>query len=243
MKNSEQEFSSEIARREESLRKHIIQIYNYIAAALVLTGSVAMFTAGFKEMITSLYLIVDDQIVGFSTLGWVVVMAPIGIALTFSFRLTKMTAITVQVLFWSYSILLGLSLSLVFLTYTGESIASIFFITAFIFVWMSFYGYTTKVDLTSLGSFLIMALIGVLITSLVSIFLQSSRFNFILSIIGVLVFIGLTAFDTQRIKALYNESDTEMMKKISIIGALTLYLDFINIFMHLLQLFGKKRER
>jgi len=246
LENSAQRFSSDRVGREESLRNYMIQVYNYMASALVLTGSIAIFTASFKEIIASIYLIVDNQVIGLSTLGWVVVMAPIGIALVFSFKLNKMTAATAQFLFWTYSILLGFSLSLVFLTYTDENIASIFFITAIIFSGMSIYGYTTKADLTSLGSFLIMALIGILISSLVNIFFHNSLFNFILSIVGVFVFIGLTAFDTQRLKNmyhLYSYNNSEIEDKIIIIGALTLYLDFINIFVHLLQLFGKRKGR
>lgn len=227
-------------------RSYILQVYNYMTLALLLTGLIAMLTVSSKALMNVMYTVRDEQVVGFSSFGWLVSLAPIGIALTFSLSLPRMSIITAQVLFWTYSILMGLSLSSIFLIYTGESIASVFFITATIFGGMSLYGYTTEKDLTSLGSFLIMGLIGVIAASLVNLFLRSTALNFALSLISVLIFTGLTAFDVQRIKSVYSVygiNDKEASTKISIIGALTLYLDFINIFVHLLQLFGKRREQ
>jgi FtsH-binding integral membrane protein len=256
MQYSQQGHSTRTISYDESLRGYMIRIYNYMSAALILTGSVAMLTAYSKNLITRLYLVSHNQVAEFSTFGWIVVMAPIGIALVFSFRLAKLKVVTAQIFFWTYAILLGLSLSLVCLIYAGENIAGIFFTTACIFGGMSLYGYATKADLTSLGAFLIMGLIGTLIASLVNLFFQSSWFNFISSVISVFVFVGLTAFDTQRIKAMhqiYNysngeiaakiDSNGEMAKKIVIISALILYLDFVNIFIHLVRLFSRKKGR
>ena len=153
-----------------------------------------------------------------------------------------MQASTAQALFWVFSGLMGLSLASFFIVYTGTSIARVFFISASVFAAMSLYGYTTKRDLSGFGSFLIMGLIGIVIASLVNLFLQSSAMHFVISVIGVLVFTGLTAYDTQKIKSIYLESDgAEVSQKKAIMGALNLYLDFINLFIMLLHLFGERR--
>lgn len=230
---------------DANLRSYMVGIYSYMSAALGLTGLVAIFSAYSQTIIDLLYIVTDKQLVGLSPFGWIVAIAPIGISLIFSSGLNKMNILTVQMLFWLYSILLGLSLSSIFLIYTGESIANIFFITAITFGSMSLYGYTTKADLTSLGSFLFMGLIGLIITTLVNLFLKNSGLTFAISIIGVFIFIGLTAFDTQRIKNIYfvaETNDNELIAKVTIISALVLYLDFINMFMYLLQLFGKRKK-
>jgi FtsH-binding integral membrane protein len=159
-----------------------------------------------------------------------------------SFGLAKMRASKAQTLFWVFAALMGASLSSIFMVYVGASIARVFFITAGTFAAMSLYGYTTKTDLSKLGSFLMMGLIGIIIASIVNIFLKSSQMEFIISIIGVLIFVGLTAYDTQKIKDIYYDGgDSEVMAKKSIMGALTLYLDFINLFIMLLRLFGQRR--
>ena len=157
--------------------------------------------------------------------------------------LDRMQASTAQLLFWIYAAVMGLSLGGIFLVYTGTSIARVFFITAATYGAMSLYGYTTKTDLSGFGSFLLMGLIGIIIASLVNLFIGSNTLQFVISIIGVIVFVGLTAYDTQRIKEMYLESDTaEVADKKAVLGALALYLDFINLFMMLLQLFGQRRE-
>tara|TARA_B100000686_G_C16508559_1_gene820881 strand:- start:442 stop:924 length:483 start_codon:yes stop_codon:yes gene_type:complete len=159
-----------------------------------------------------------------------------------SFGINKMSAVKAQTVFWVFAALMGLSLSWILLVYTGVSVARVFFITSATFGAMSIYGYTTKRDLTKLGSFLIMGLIGIIIASLVNIFLKSSMMYFVISILGVLIFVGLTAYDTQKIKNMYSASDTgELIGKKAIMGALTLYLDFINLFIMLLRLFGQRR--
>ena len=159
-----------------------------------------------------------------------------------SFGINKMSASKAQTVFWVFAALMGLSLSWILLVYTGASVARVFFITSATFGAMSLYGYTTKRDLTKFGSFLMMGLIGIIIASLVNIFLKSSMMYFVISILGVLIFVGLTAYDTQKIKNMYVASDTgELMGKKAVMGALTRYLDFINLFIMLLRLFGQRR--
>jgi FtsH-binding integral membrane protein len=170
-------------------------------------------------------------------------LAPLGFVLALSFGIQRMSTETAMALFWIYAAVMGLSLGSIFLVFTGESIARVFFITAATYGAMSLYGYTTRSDLSRFGAFLLMGLIGVVIASLVNIFAGSSALQFAISIIGVIVFVGLTAYDTQRIKQMYLESDTaEIAGKKAVIGALALYLDFINLFMIFLQLFGHRRE-
>ena len=173
---------------------------------------------------------------------WVVMLAPLGVVFYMSFGIAKMSSSKAQAAFWVFAALMGASLSSIFLVYTGESITRVFFITAGTFAAMSIYGYTTKKDLTKLGSFLMMGLIGIIIASIVNIFMKSTMMYFVISIIGVLIFVGLTAYDTQKIKNMYLVSDSgEVMGKKAVMGALTLYLDFINLFIMLLRLFGQRR--
>jgi FtsH-binding integral membrane protein len=216
------------------LRQYMLQVYNYMASGIALTGIVAYLTAATPALFNAIFG---------TPLQWVVMLAPIGFALFFGMRIQHMKATTAQALFWVFAAVMGLSLATVFVVFTGESIARVFFITAATFGAMSLYGYTTKRDLSGMGSFLMMGLIGVVIASLVNLFIGSSALQFAISVIGVLVFVGLTAYDTQQIKEMYWEADDEeTYKKKSIMGALRLYLDFINLFMLLLQLFGQRRE-
>ncbi len=176
-----------------------------------------------------------------SPLKWVVIFAPLALVFLLSFRIDKMSVAAAQATFWIYAALVGLSLSVIFLVYTGQSITQVFFVTAASFGALSLYGYTTQRDLSAMGAFLIMGLFGVIIASLVNLFLQSSMLQMIVSIVGVLVFAGLTAWDTQRIKEMYLEADDEVVAgRKAVMGALALYLDFINLFMMLLQLFGRR---
>jgi uncharacterized protein len=216
---------------DEGLRKYMLSIYNYMASAVLLTGIVAVATAasGFAAAMVG------------SPLMWVVMLAPLGFVMAMSFGLNKMSQGTLNVLFWAYAAVMGLSLSTIFLVFTGESIAVTFFATAGAFAGLSLYGYTTKKNLSGMGSFLIMGVIGLLIAMVVNFFLQSSALNFVISGIGVLVFAGLTAYDTQRLKMQYEQlRGTEFMGKAVIMGALSLYLDFINMFMFLLQFLGNR---
>jgi FtsH-binding integral membrane protein len=211
----------------------MLRIYNYMASGLALTGIVAYVAAasGFYYTIAQTPLI------------WLVMLAPLGFVFALSAGLERMRASTAQALFWAFSAVMGLSLASVFLVFTGASIARVFFITAGTFAAMSLWGYTTKRDLSAMGSFLMMGLIGIVLASLVNLFLASSALQFAISVIGVVVFTGLTAWDTQRIKEMYWESDgPELAGKKAIMGALRLYLDFINLFTLLLQFMGTRRD-
>ena len=215
------------------LRQYMLRVYNFMAAGLGLTGLVA-----YAAVATGFY----QQIAG-TPLIWLVMLAPLGVVLFLSFRIERMSVGAAQATFWIYAALMGLSLAGIFLLYTGASIARVFFITAATFAAMSLYGYTTRRDLSQFGSFLFMGLIGIVLASLVNIFLGSSALQFAISVIGVIVFTGLTAWDTQRIKEIYLESDPgDVLTKKALMGALALYLDFINLFVMLLQLVGQRRE-
>ena len=215
------------------LRDYMLRVYNYMASGLALTGIVAYLAAasGFYMSIARTPLI------------WLVILAPLGLVMLMSFGVQKMQASTLQMVFWLYSGLMGLSLAMVFLVFTGTSIARVFFITAGTFAAMSLYGYTTRRDLSQFGSFLFMGLIGIIIASLVNMFVGSTALQFAISVIGVIVFVGLTAWDTQQIKEMYYEGDgAEIASKKAVMGALRLYLDFINLFMMLMQLMGTRRN-
>jgi len=219
---------------DEGLRKHMLRVYNYMGLGLVITGIVAFLVS----QTPALYVPI------FSTpLKWVVMLAPLAFVFFFSFRIHTMSAATAQLTFWAFAAVMGLSLSSVFLVFTGTSIARTFFITATMFGAMSLYGYTTKRDLSQFGSFLMMGLIGVIIASIVNIFLGSSALQFAISVIGVVVFVGLTAWDTQNIKEQYAENfDQESQQKLAVFGALSLYLNFVNLFQLLLSLTGQREE-
>lgn len=218
---------------DQGLRSHMLRVYNYMAAALGLTGLIAYFIGTTSAI---------NTLMANPVLFWVAALAPIALVFFLSFKIASMSLQTAQITFWIYAALMGVSLSSIFVVYAQESIAKVFFITAGTFAAMSIYGYTTKRDLTKMGSFLMMGLIGIILASIVNIFLKSSALGFAISIIGVLVFVGLTAYDTQKIKEMYieNEDGTIAGKK-AIMGALALYLDFINLFLMLLRLFGDRR--
>ena len=218
---------------DEGLRAYMLRVYNYMASGLLLTGIIAYVTASSPAMMNAIYG---------TPLQWVVILAPLGFVFFLSARIQKMSFSAAQTTYWIYAGMMGLALAYIFVVFTGASVARVFFITAGTFGAMSLYGYTTKRDLTKLGSFLFMGLIGIIIASVVNIFLQSTMMHFVISVIGVLVFVGLTAYDTQKIKEIYYEGDSsEVSGKKAIMGALRLYLDFINLFIMLLQLFGDRR--
>ncbi|WP_442861914.1 Bax inhibitor-1/YccA family protein [Burkholderia sp. WTPI3] len=215
------------------LRQYVRRIYNYMAGGLALTGAVAYLGAS-----TGFYV----SIAG-TPLFWVVLLAPLALVMFLSFRIEHISSGAAQIGFWAYAALVGLSLSGIFLVYTGESIARVFFISAATFGATSLYGYTTRADLSRFGSFLFMGLIGIVIAGLVNLFLASSALQLVVSVIGVLVFTGLTAFDTQRIKRIYVAGEEgEIAGKKAIMGALALYLDFLNLFLMLMRLFGNRRS-
>jgi uncharacterized protein len=219
---------------DAGLRQYMLSIYNYMTVALVITGVVAFSVAQSPAALHAIFG---------TPLKWVVMLAPLGFVFLFSARIQSMTPSTAQLVFWAFAATMGLSMASIFLVFTGTSIARVFFITAATFCATSLYGYTTRTDLARFGSFLFMGLIGIVIASLVNIFLGSSALQFAISVIGVLVFTGLTAYDTQRLKELYADSyDRDGLTRIAIMGALQLYLDFINLFTFLLQLLGQNRD-
>ena len=238
---------------DEGLRSYMVKVYNLMALALVITGvaafgfaslavtsdpAAAVATLPNGKMLTDL-----GYAIYASPLRWVVMLAPLALVFFLSFRVHKMSVSAAQTTFWVYAALVGLSISSIFLRYTEASIVQTFFITAASFGALSLYGYTTKKDLSAMGSFLIMGLFGLIIASIVNIFLKSDGLSFAVSAIGVLIFAGLTAYDTQKIKEMYFEGDDVLVAgRKAIMGALTLYLDFLNLFMFLLQFLGNRNN-
>jgi uncharacterized protein len=229
---------------DAGLRAHMIRVYNYMTAGVALTGLVAWFTfsAAVTDVGGSLQLTAFGQAVFQSPLMWVLVLAPLGLVFALSFGINRLSAGTALMLFFVYAGLLGLSLASIFMVYTGASITRVFFIAAATFGAMSLWGYTTQRDLTGMGSFMFMGLIGIIIASLVNMFLKSSGLDWAISVLGVLIFVGLTAYDTQRIKEMYSvQDDGTVAGRKAVMGALSLYLDFINLFLMMLRLFGDRR--
>jgi len=217
---------------DEGLRQHMLRVYNYMGLGLVVTGLVAFLVSSTPALYVPIFS---------SPLKWVVMLAPLAFVMLFSFKMQTMSAASAQAMFWAFCAVMGLSLASVFLVFTGTSIARTFFIAATMFGATSLYGYTTRRDLTQFSSFLIMGLIGVVIASVVNLFLGSTALQFAISVIGIAVFIGLTAWDTQTIKEQYAENfDAESRQKLAVFGAFSLYLNFINIFQLLLNFTGER---
>jgi hypothetical protein len=228
------------------LRAHMIRVYNYMAGGVALTGLVAWFTYQASVVTNASGTIVSltpfGQTLFESPLKWVLMLAPLGLVFFMSFRINHMQASTAKLLFFVYAGVMGMSLAIIFMLYTQTSITRVFFISAATFGALSLYGYTTQRSLDGMGSFLIMGLFGLIIASLVNIFLKSSGLDWALSVIGVLIFAGLTAYDTQRIKEMYSSMDDDgTLGRKAVMGALSLYLDFINLFMMLLRFMGDRR--
>ncbi|MEG3155504.1 Bax inhibitor-1/YccA family protein [Sphingomonas sp. RB1R13] len=218
--------------RDAGLRSYMLSVYNYMASGVLLTGVVAMlfFTSGMAEQVLR------------TPLRYVIIFAPLVIVMIMSFGQNRMSTAKLQALFWGFAFLMGLSMSSIFLVYTGTSIAQTFFAVAAGFMALSLYGYTTKKDLSGFGTFLIMGVVGILVAMIANMFIKSSALGLAISAIGVLLFAGLTAYDTQKIKSMYAYvAGTDMMGKTAIMGALTLYLDFINMFQFLLSFMGNRR--
>lgn len=219
---------------DEGLRRHMLRIYNYMGIGLVATGAIAMLVASNAALMSAIFG---------TPLKWVAMLAPLAFIMVLSFGIHKLSFATAQLVFWGFCAAMGVSMASIFLVFTGSSIALTFFVTASTFLAMSLYGYTTKADLSKMGSFLMMGVLGLVIASLVNIFMQSSALQFAISAIGVLVFTGLTAYDTQRLKEEYAEYyDRESSGKLALMGALTLYLDFVNLFQFLLHFLGQRDE-
>src|SRR5688572_4494744 len=219
------------AARDAGLRSYMLSVYNYMASGVLLTGIVALLFAssGLAEQVLA------------TPLRWLIMLAPLGFVIAMSFGLHRMSTGTLHTLFWSFAVAMGLSMSSIFLVYTGVSIAQTFFAVSVGFLGLSLYGYTTKKDLSGLGTFLITGVVGLLVAMVINLFLQSTTMHLLISALGVLIFAGLTAYDTQKIKSMYaHVAGTDMMGKVVIMGALNLYLDFINMFMFLLSFMGNR---
>ena len=227
------------AARDVGLRSYMLSVYNYMASGVLLTGIVAMLFAQ-----SSLVNLIVNPATGQATpLFWVTLFAPLAIVFILGFGINRISAGTAQALFWVYAALIGVQFSSLFLVYTGASIARAFFATAGAFLGLSLYGYTTKRDLSGMGTFLIMGVVGLFVAMLINLFLRSTAMNLAISAIGVLIFAGLTAYDTQKIKSIYFSvaGHGEAVAKTAVMGALNLYIDFINMFLFLLRLFGNRR--
>lgn len=237
---------------DQGLRSYMLRVYNYMTLGLAITGAAALgiymlsVTSDQSQAVGQVGGVMLTQFGAMlftSPLKWVVMLAPLAAVFFLSFRVERMSVAAAQGVFWLYAALVGVSLSTIFLVYTHDSIVRVFFITAATFGALSLYGYTTPRSLSAMGSFLFMGLIGIIIASLVNVFLGSSMLQFIISVVGVLVFAGLTAYDTQQIKEMYFAGDDDVVAgRKAIMGALRLYLDFINLFIMLLQLFGNRNN-
>ncbi|WP_421997092.1 Bax inhibitor-1/YccA family protein [Reyranella sp.] len=225
------------------LRNHMVRVYNYMASGLALSGIVAFALFQYQELAALFFQLQGGRVVGLNALGWIAIFAPLGLLLLVGFRAAQMSAAGVQAVYWAVTALMGVSLSLVLFRYTGASVARTFFVTAAAFGALSLYGYTTKRDLSAFGKFLFMGLVGIILASLVNLFFPSGTMTFIISVAGVLIFSGLIAYDTQRIKEQYAEAwGTEAAQKVAVFGALSLYLDFVNLFQFLMMFMGQERE-
>jgi FtsH-binding integral membrane protein len=219
---------------DSGLRAHFLRIYNYMASAVLLSGIVAYLIVSSKAL---------TQLILFTPLRWVFMLAPLAFVLVLAWRFERMSKTAVQALFWAYATCIGVSFATILYVYTGASVARAFFMAAGLFAALSLYGYTTKADLSKLGTLLMVGMIAVFLASIVNIFLGSSALQFAVSIVGLLVFLGLTAWDTQRIKDTYSEyAGTEMEGKIAVMDALGLYINFVAIFQFLISLFGQRDE-
>ena len=224
------------------LRAHMVRVYNYMASGLALSGIVAFAVFNFGEVASLFFQVERGYVVGMNMLGWVAIFAPLGLLLLVSFRAHSMSVGAVQAVYWAVTALMGVSLSLLLFRYTGASVARTFFVTAAAFGALSLYGYTTKRDLTAMGKFLFMGLIGLILAGLVNMIWPSGTMSFIISAAGVLIFSGLIAYDTQKIKEQYAGAwGTDTAEKVAIFGALSLYLDFVNLFQFLMMFLGQRR--
>jgi uncharacterized protein len=228
---------------DQGLRSYMLKVYNYMSGGLVLTAATAVATYMAAVDQTGNGLTAFGAALFTGPMMWILLIAQLGIVFFLSFRVQSMSVASAQLAFWAYAALTGVTFASLGMVYAHASIARVFMITAATFGAMSLYGYTTRRDLTGLGSFLFMGLIGLIIASVVNIFFASTAMTWVLSVIGVGIFIGLTAYDTQKIKEMYFEGDdVAVMGRKAIMGALSLYLDFINLFLQLLRLFGNSRN-
>jgi len=220
----------------------MIRVYNYMASGLALSGIVAFGLFSSPQLASVFFQVSGGYVVGLTMMGWVATLAPLGLLLLVSFRAATMSVGAIQAVYWTVTALMGVSLSILLFTYTGASVARTFFVTAAAFGALSLYGYTTKRDLTAMGKFLFMGVIGLILAGIVNMIWPSGTMSFVISAAGVLIFSGLIAYDTQKIKDQYSEAyGTEAAEKIAIFGALSLYLDFVNLFQFLMMFLGQRR--
>ncbi len=230
------------ASYDEGLRSYMLSIYNYMASGVLLTGIVALLVSSTPALLALFFAENATGRFGPTLLGWVAMLSPLAMVLVMNFGVNRLSEGALKGTFWAYCALMGVSLSTIFIVYTGASIAQTFFVSAASFGALSLYGYTTKRDLSAFGKFLFMGLVGIILASIANFFFQSSALSLAVSILGVLIFAGFTAYDTQRLKDLYYQvQGSEMAGKSAVLGALTLYLDFINLFMFLLRFMGDRR--
>ena len=224
------------------LRAHMLRVYNYMASGLALSGIVAFVLFSSPELASLFFQVQAGRVLGLNMLGWIAIFAPLGLLLLVGFRAAQMSVTGVQAVYWAVTALMGVSLSLLLFRYTGASVALTFFITAAAFGALSLFGYTTKRDLSAVGKFLFMGLIGLILAGLVNMFWPSGTMSFIISAVGVLIFSALIAYDTQKIKEQYAEAwGSDTAEKVAIFGALSLYLDFVNLFQFLMMFLGQRR--
>ncbi|WP_310474351.1 Bax inhibitor-1/YccA family protein [Sandarakinorhabdus sp.] len=222
---------------DAGLRSYMLSIYNYMASGVLLTGLVALLVFSTP----ALFAVFFNEVGSPTILGWIAIASPLAMILGMNFGINRMSETTLKMMFWAFAALMGVSMSTIFARYTGASIAQTFFVTAASFGALSLYGYTTKKDLSAMGRFLFMGLIGIIIASIANIFVQSSGLQLAVNILGVLIFAGLTAYDTQRLRELYYQvAGSDFAGKAAIMGALTLYLNFINLFQFLLSFMGNR---
>lgn len=218
---------------DQGLRSHMLRVYNYMTSAVLLTGIVALLFAQTQ--------LAQDLMINGGLLSWIIIFSPLAAVMVMSFGVNRLSTTALQAIFWGFAVLMGLSLARVFMIFTGESVAQTFFATAAAFAGLSLWGYTTKKDLSGWGSFLIMGVVGIFVASIVNIFLGSGTLGWVISFAGVLIFAGLTAYDTQMIKNTYLQvRGSDMVGKAAIMGALNLYLDFVNMFQFLLSFMGSR---
>ena len=235
--------AAEQASFDAGLRAHMVRVYNYMASGLALSGIVAFGLFSSPQLAGLFFQIEAGFVVGLNALGWIAIFAPLGLLLLTGFRAAQMSVRSVQAVYWAVTALMGVSLSLLLFRYTGASVARTFFVTAAAFGALSLYGYTTKRDLTAFGKFLFMGVIGLILAGIVNMIWPSGTMSFIISAAGVLIFSGLIAYDTQKIKEQYAEAwGTDVQEKVAIFGALSLYLDFVNLFQFLMSFMGQNRD-
>ena len=228
---------------DAGLRAHMIRVYNYMASGLALSGIVAFGLFSSPDLAGMFFQLQAGRLVGLNMLGWIAIFAPLGLLLLVSFRAAKMSVGSIQAVYWAVTALMGVSMSVLLFTYTGASVARTFFVTAAAFGALSLYGYTTKKDLSAIGKFLFMGVVGLILASIINMIWPSGTMTFVISAAGVLIFSGLIAYDTQRIKDQYSEAyGTDTQEKVAIFGALSLYLDFVNLFQFLMMFLGQERE-